>query len=107
MIITTTHSVEGRRIREYKGIVMGETIMGANIFKDFFAAVRDVVGGRSKAYEDALRGARQDALREMTNRAREIGGNAVLAVDIDYEVIGKGGSMLMVTAAGTAVVLDE
>lgn len=106
MIITTTPSIEGRRVREYQGIVMGEAIVGANLFKDFFASVRDVVGGRSESYEKALQGARQDALREMANRAHELGANAVLAVDLDYEVIGKGGSMLMVTCAGTAVALD-
>lgn len=105
MIITTTPSVEGRSIREYKGIVMGEAIVGANIFKDLFAAVRDMVGGRSAAYEKALRSARQDALREMANRAREMGADAVVGVDIDYEVLGKAGSMLMVTCAGTAVLL--
>jgi uncharacterized protein YbjQ (UPF0145 family) len=106
MIVTTTPSVEGRPVREYRGIVMGEAIIGANIFKDFLAAVRDVVGGRSQAYEDALRGARQEALREMVTRARELAADAVLAVDLDYEVIGKGGSMLMVTCSGTAVKLD-
>jgi uncharacterized protein YbjQ (UPF0145 family) len=105
MIVTTTHMVEGRPAKEYRGIVVGEAIIGANIFKDVMAAVRDVVGGRSGAYEKALRGARQEALREMANRAKELGADAVLAVDLDYEVIGKGGSMLMVTCSGTAVVL--
>jgi uncharacterized protein YbjQ (UPF0145 family) len=103
MIITTTHSIEGKAVEEYLGIVMGEAIIGANIFKDLFAAVRDIVGGRAKAYEDALRGARQEALREMANRAAEVGANAIIGVDIDYEVLGKAGSMLMVTSAGTAV----
>jgi len=103
MIITTTHSVEGRPVEDYLGIVMGEAIVGANIFKDLFAAVRDVVGGRARAYEDALRSARQEALREMAGRAQELGAHAVIGVDIDYEVIGKAGSMLMVTTAGTAV----
>lgn len=107
MIITTTNSIEGRRVEEYVGIVMGEAIMGANIFKDFFAAVRDVVGGRARAYEDALRSARQEALREMSTRAAELGANAVIGVDIDYEVLGKAGSMLMVTSAGTAVKLGD
>ncbi|NNF13542.1 MAG: heavy metal-binding domain-containing protein [Gemmatimonadetes bacterium] len=106
MIITTTNSVEGRPVREYKGIVMGEAIIGANIFKDLFAAVRDVVGGRAGAYEDALRSARQEALREMANKAQELGADAVIGVDIDYEVLGKAGSMLMVTSAGTAVELS-
>lgn len=107
MIITTTNTVEGRPVKEYLGIVMGETIIGANIVKDIFAAVRDVVGGRANAYEDALRGARQDALREMANRAAGMGADAVLGVDIDYEVLGRNGSMLMVTSAGTAVKLGE
>lgn len=106
MIITTTNSVDGRPVREYKGIVMGEAIIGANILKDLFAAVRDVVGGRAGAYEDALRSARQEALREMANKAQELGADAVIGVDIDYEVLGKAGSMLMVTSAGTAVELS-
>jgi len=106
MIITTTNSVEGRPVDEYLGLVMGEAIVGANIFKDIFAAVRDVVGGRAKAYEDALRSARQEALREMAGRAQELGAHAVIGVDIDYETVGQNGSMLMVTAAGTAVVVE-
>jgi uncharacterized protein YbjQ (UPF0145 family) len=105
MIVTTTPSVEGTPVDEYLGIVMGEAIVGANIIKDLFAAVRDVVGGRAKAYEDALRSARQDALREMSGRAAEMGADAVIGVDIDYEVLGKAGSMLMVTCCGTAVKL--
>ena len=100
MIITTTPTLEGHPVRDYLGIVTGEAIVGANIFKDLLAAVRDVVGGRSGAYERALSSAREDALREMANRAADRGANAVVAVDLDYEVIG---SMLMVTAAGTAV----
>jgi uncharacterized protein YbjQ (UPF0145 family) len=107
VIITTTPSVEDRPVHEYLGIVMGEAIVGANIFKDLFAAVRDVVGGRARGYEDALRGARQEALREMSNRAAELGANAVLGVDLDYEVLGKAGSMLMVTCSGTAVRIRE
>ena len=107
MIITTTNTVEGRSVEAYQGIVMGEAIIGANILKDLFAAVRDVVGGRAGAYEEALRSARQEALREMANQARELGANAVIGVDIDYEVIGKAGSMLMVTSAGTAVKLAD
>lgn len=106
MIITTTNSVEGRSVTAYKGIVMGEAIIGANIIKDLFAAVRDVVGGRAGAYEEALRSARQDALREMAHRAQELGADAIIGVDIDYEVLGKAGSMLMVTSAGTAVELS-
>lgn len=105
MILTTTNSVENRPVQEYMGIVVGEAIVGANIVKDIFARVRDVVGGRAQGYEDALRGARQDALREMSNRASALGADAVLGVDIDYEVLGRGGSMLMVTCAGTAVKL--
>jgi uncharacterized protein YbjQ (UPF0145 family) len=103
MIITTTPSIEGKPVQEYLGIVMGEAIIGANIVKDIFAAVRDVVGGRAGAYEDALRTARQEALREMSSRAAELGADAVVGVDIDYEVLGKAGGMLMVTSAGTAV----
>jgi uncharacterized protein YbjQ (UPF0145 family) len=106
MIVTTTPSIEGRQAREYLGIVMGEAIVGANVVKDFLAGVRDIVGGRSKAYEDALRGARQEALREMAKRAQDLGADAVLSVDLDYEVVGRGGSMLMVTSAGTAVRLS-
>ncbi len=105
MLLTTTPSIEGRPVREYQGIVMGEAIVGANIFKDIMAAVRDVVGGRAGAYEKALRGARQEALREMAQHAEGMGADAVVAVDLDYEVLGRAGSMLMVTAAGTAVKL--
>jgi uncharacterized protein YbjQ (UPF0145 family) len=107
MIITTTNHVEDRPVQEYLGIVMGEAIIGANIIKDLFAAVRDVVGGRAGAYEDALRSARQEALREMASRAGDLGADAVIGVDIDYEVLGKAGSMLMVTSAGTAVRLQD
>lgn len=107
MIITTTNSIEGRSVEEYRGIVMGEAIIGANIIKDLFAAVRDVVGGRAGAYEEALRSARQEALREMSKRGQELGADAVIGVDIDYEVLGKAGSMLMVTSAGTAVKLSD
>lgn len=94
-------------MKSYRGIVMGEAIIGANLFKDLFAAVRDVVGGRAGAYEDALRSARQKALREMAEKARDLGADAVIGVDIDYEILGKAGSMLMVTSAGTAVELSE
>lgn len=103
MILTTTPSIEGKSIREYRGIVTGEAILGANIFKDFFAGIRDVVGGRSVAYEEELRKARELALKEMADAARQQGGNAVVGVDLDYEVVGTGGSMLMVSASGTAV----
>ncbi|MBN2251106.1 MAG: heavy metal-binding domain-containing protein [Candidatus Altiarchaeota archaeon] len=105
MLVTTTNSVEGKRIMEYKGIVTGETILGANIFKDIAAGIRDIIGGRSGAYEKELAKARETALKEMSEKAKKAGANAVIAVDLDYETIGKG-SMLMVTASGTAVVLE-
>lgn len=105
MIVTTTPSIEGKRIVDYCGVVAGEAFVGANIVRDIFAAVTDIVGGRSGAYEDALRDARTTALAELQDAAREAGGNAVVGVDIDYEVIGKAGSMLMVSASGTAVVV--
>lgn len=103
MIVTTTHSVDGRRIVEYRGIVTGETIVGANIFRDMLAGIRDIVGGRSGAWEHALRDAREMALKEMQEQAVNQGADAVVGVDIDYEVVGASGSMLMVTASGTAV----
>lgn len=103
---TTTPQLEGKRITRYCGIVAGEAILGANLFKDLFAGIRDLVGGRSAAYERELQRAREIALREMEQRAVEAGGNAVVGVDLDYEVIGQGGSMLMVSASGTAVVVE-
>jgi uncharacterized protein YbjQ (UPF0145 family) len=103
MIITTTTSVEGRPVREYIGIVTGEAILGANIFKDLFAGIRDIVGGRSGAYEEELRKARTIALDELGFAANQLGADAVVGVDLDYETVGQGGSMLMVTASGTAV----
>lgn len=103
MILTTTQNIEGKAIRNYHGIVTGEAIVGANIFRDFFAGIRDIVGGRSAAYEKELQKARQIALEEMEYAAQDLGGNAVVGVDLDYEVVGQGGSMLMVTASGTAV----
>ncbi len=103
MIVTTTPSIEGQSVRQYHGIVTGEAIVGANIFRDFFAGIRDIVGGRSQAYEKELAKAREIALEEMTDAAAQQGGNAVIGVDLDYEVVGKGGSMLMVSASGTAV----
>ncbi|MFZ2102507.1 MAG: heavy metal-binding domain-containing protein [Oricola sp.] len=107
MIVSTTNTLEGHRIAEYKGIITGEAILGANIFRDFFAGIRDIVGGRSGAYEKSLREARQIALSEMEEEARRIGANAVIGVDLDYENISAGsGSMLMVTASGTAVVIE-
>ena len=103
MLVTTTHNVEGRKIIEYKGLVAGEAIMGANVFRDFLASVRDIVGGRSGAYEKVLNDARQVAVAELTDRAAELGCNAVIGVDLDYETLGAKGGMLMVTASGTAV----
>mgnify|MGYP001076740913 FL=1 len=103
MLVTTTNTIEGRRIVEYKGLVAGEAILGANLFRDIFASIRDIVGGRSGSYEKVLNDARQTAIGEMTDKAVELGANAVIGVDLDYETIGSNGSMLMVTAAGTAV----
>ncbi len=105
MILTTTPSIEGRSVQEYKGIVVGEAILGANIFRDMFAGVRDIVGGRSGAYEKELAKAREIAFAEMEERASFLGADAVIGVDIDYEVVGKDGGMMMVSVSGTAVVL--
>ncbi|RJP58818.1 MAG: hypothetical protein C4543_07625 [Ignavibacteriales bacterium] len=107
MLVTTTNTVEGKKIAKYLGLVSGEAILGANIFKDFFAGIRDIVGGRSASYEKELRRAKDLAISEMIDQARSMGGNAVLSVDLDYETIGQGGSMLMVSANGTAVVLED
>jgi uncharacterized protein YbjQ (UPF0145 family) len=104
MIVTTTPSVEGKAVREYLGVVAGEAILGANIFKDFGAGIRDVIGGRSAGYEKDLKKARETALAEMQQAAEALGANAVLSVNIDYETLK--GSMLMVTASGTAVKID-
>ena len=104
MIITTTGTIEGRRITDYRGIVVGEAIMGANVVRDFFAGITDIVGGRSGAYEAKLQDAREVALSELEERARRAGANAVVGVDLDYEVVGD--SMLMVSASGTAVVIE-
>ena len=106
MILTTTPTIEGKTIREYRGIVTGEAIVGANIFKDLFAGIRDIVGGRSAAYEKELRRARETALAEMSEDARIKGAEAIVGIDLDYEVVGAGGSMLMVAASGTAVTLS-
>ena len=103
MILTTTSVIQGKTVHDYKGIVTGEAIVGANIFRDFFAGIRDIVGGRSGAYEKELHKAREIALEEMSESARSLGANAVVGIDLDYEVVGKNGSMLMVTACGTAV----
>ena len=106
MLMTTTTAVEGRPVRDYLGVVTGEVIVGANIFKDLFAGIRDIVGGRSGAYESSLRDARQTALAELAAEARNLGADGVIGIDLDYEVLGKEGSMLMVTASGTAVKLS-
>jgi uncharacterized protein YbjQ (UPF0145 family) len=105
MIITTTQSVEGRRIVAYHGIVTGEAILGANFVRDFFASIRDVVGGRSGSYEKVMRSARDTALEEMAGEARSKGANAIVGVDLDYGALGKDEGMMMVTASGTAVTL--
>jgi uncharacterized protein YbjQ (UPF0145 family) len=106
MLVVTTNVIEGKKITKYLGIVSGEAILGANIFKDFFAGIRDIVGGRSAAYEEELRKAKDIAMQEMSLQAQSLGGNAVIAVDLDYETIGSNGSMLMVSASGTAVILE-
>ena len=103
MIVTTTAIVEGRPVQDYLGIVTGEVIVGANIVRDLFASITDLVGGRSGKYENVLARAREEALGEMKARAAQLGGNAVVGVDLDYEVLGQNGSMLMVSASGTAV----
>jgi uncharacterized protein YbjQ (UPF0145 family) len=106
MLITTTPTVGGRAIEQYDGLVTGEAIMGANVFKDMFASVRDIVGGRSASYEQELKRAKNLALGEMAQQAEELGSNAVISVDLDYETVGQG-SMLMVSASGTAVRLTD
>lgn len=106
MIITTTPSIEGKRIREYRGVVFGEVIAGVNFMKDFAAGLRNFFGGRSAAYEEELMRARESALYELEQRASSMGANAVVGVDIDYEVLGADNGMLMVTASGTAVVVE-
>ncbi len=105
MILSTTPSIEGKSIAGYKGVVVGEAILGTNIFRDLFAGIRDIVGGRSGAYEKELAKARGIAFAELEQHATELGANAVVGIDIDYEVVGKDGSMLMVSVSGTAVVL--
>ena len=106
MILTTTPTVEGRTITEYKGIVFGEVITGVNFIKDIKASLRDIVGGRSGSYEQELINARAQALRELEERARQLNADAVVGIDLDYEVLGQSGSMLMVSASGTAVRLS-
>jgi uncharacterized protein YbjQ (UPF0145 family) len=105
MIVTTTSSLQNRDIAEYKGVVTGEVIVGANIFKDLFAGIRDIVGGRSGTYESTLKDARTTAIQEMVNEAKALGADAVIGMDLDYETVGANSSMLMVTATGTAVKL--
>lgn len=106
MLMTTTPTVEGRRIVTYYGVVTGETIIGANVMRDFLAGIRDFFGGRSGAYEEVLREAKNTALEEMSREAQRLGANAVVGIDLDYETVGASGSMLMVTCSGTAVRID-
>jgi uncharacterized protein YbjQ (UPF0145 family) len=103
LILSTTPTLEGKKITRYLGIVTGEAIIGANLFRDIFAGIRDIVGGRSASYEEVLREAKDNALNEMAENARYMGANAVIGIDLDYETVGTNGSMLMVTASGTAV----
>ncbi len=107
MLIVTTNTLEGKHVLKYLGIVTGEAILGANIFKDIMAGLRDIVGGRSQEYEQELQKAKDIALEEMASEAKQLGANAVIAVDLDYETIGTNGSMLMVSASGTAVVIES
>ena len=103
MLLSTTSVIDGKRIVTYHGLVTGEAILGANIFRDLFAGIRDIVGGRSGAYEKELRRAKDLAIQEMIDQAQAMGANAIMAIDLDYETVGQGGSMLMVSASGTAV----
>jgi uncharacterized protein YbjQ (UPF0145 family) len=103
MLLTTTAVIDGKQIVKYHGLVSGEAILGANIFRDLFAGIRDIVGGRSAGYEKELRRAKDLAIQEMTEQAQALGANAIVGVDLDYETVGQGGSMLMVSANGTAV----
>lgn len=106
MQITTTHNIEGKKISRYYGLVAGEAILGANLFKDLFAGIRDLVGGRSATYEKELQRARDIAVQELLQRAQELGANAVVGVDLDYQVLGQSNGMLMVSASGTAVLVE-
>ena len=103
MLLSTTSVIDGKRIVTYHGLVSGEAILGANIFRDLFAGIRDIVGGRSASYEKELRRAKDLAIQEMIDQAQAMGANAIIAIDLDYETVGQGGSMLMVSASGTAV----
>ena len=106
MLLSTTNTIEGHKITKYVGLVTGEAIIGANLFKDIFASIRDIVGGRSGSYEQVLREAKDNAIAEMEENGRRMGANAVIGIDLDYETVGQNGSMLMVTASGTAVVFE-
>jgi uncharacterized protein YbjQ (UPF0145 family) len=106
MILSTTNNIEGKKVVKYLGLVSGDAILGANIFRDFFASIRDIVGGRSAAYEKELRKAKNIALEEMEEQAKNLGANAIIGIDIDYETIGTNSSMLMVSANGTAIVVE-
>ena len=105
MITSTTHNIEGKPVLQYLGVVSAESIIGANIFKDLFAGLRDIVGGRSKTYERVIEEARNNAMNEMVKKAQLLGGNAVIGIDLDFETVGSSGSMLMVLATGTAVIV--
>lgn len=107
MIVTTTNNIEGKKVTKYLGIVTGEAIIGANFVKDFFASVRDIVGGRSGSYEEGLREAKNIAMAEMQDYAKRLGANAIIGIDLDYETMGSAGSMLMVSASGTAVIVED
>ncbi len=106
MILTTTPTIQGKTVKEYKGLVTGETIIGANLVKDLFASITDIVGGRSTAYEGVLKEAKDTALLEITQRAQELGANAIIGIDLDYETLGSANGMLMVAACGTAVIIE-
>jgi uncharacterized protein YbjQ (UPF0145 family) len=106
MILTTTNEIQGKQVKRYIGIVTGEVILGANIFKDFFASIRDIVGGRSNSYERVLKEAKDNALQELMANAQAMGANAIVGIDLDYETLGANGSMLMVSASGTAVIIE-
>jgi uncharacterized protein YbjQ (UPF0145 family) len=106
MLVSTTPTIEGKKVKEYLGIVSGEAIMGVNFLKDLSALVRDIMGGRAAKYEEELRKAKQIAMDEMIEEAQKLGANAILAIDLDYETVGSEGSMLMVSTSGTAVVLE-
>lgn len=106
MLLTTTSTLDGRKIKQYLGIVTGETILGANFFRDIVASFTDVLGGRSAAYENTMIEAKETAMKEMTDRARQMGANAIIAIDLDYETLGQANGMMMVTCTGTAVVVE-